>query len=293
MAEHREALCDGLRPPDDVEDEVEPLGLIGACVRGTEAPRRLELALVEVERVDLRGPRDPGALNDAEPDGAAADHSHPGALPDLGRLQHRADAGGDGTAEQAGLLGGQLDRQPDKRRAVKDAPRGEGSSAKHPHQVTPIPCVHPPRRDRRRAAELPCSAQAPPALAARRPPADDHSVAGRDVLDSLTHGFDDARSLVAEEYWERVAMACPDDMEIRVADPRRLDSHARLARARLVEVDLLDAEPVELGQDDAAIHDESRSRARFPPRSARVRSVSAIRCRITVSTPSWPPTASP
>jgi hypothetical protein len=47
------------------------------------------------------------------------------------------------------------------------------------------------------------------------------------------------------------------DVEIGVADTGGLDPNARLARAGLVEVDLLDAVAVELGQDDAAIHDLS------------------------------------
>ena len=136
-------------------------------------------------------------------------------------------------------------------------------------------------------------ASAPAALTARRAPTDDHCVAGTDVLDTLTDRFDDARPLVPEQHGQRVIVAGPHDVEIGVTDAGRLDSHPRLTSARLVEVDLLDAEPLELAQDDAAIHDESRSRAREPPMSARVRSVSAIRWRMTASTPSWPPTASP
>ena len=38
----------------------------------------------------------------------------------------------------------------------------------------------------------------------------------------------------------------PDDVKVGVADPRSLDSQACLAGPRFVEVDLLDAEPVEL-----------------------------------------------
>src|SRR5919199_7017681 len=61
VAEQLEPLRHGLRPPHDVEDEVEPL--TGAGVRGAEALRRLELTLVDVERVYLRRARDPRALN--------------------------------------------------------------------------------------------------------------------------------------------------------------------------------------------------------------------------------------
>jgi hypothetical protein len=46
-------------------------------------------------------------------------------------------------------------------------------------------------------------------------------------------------------------------VKIRVADPGRLDPDPRLPRARVVDVELLDREPPDLGQDDAAIHDLS------------------------------------
>jgi hypothetical protein len=117
--------------------------------------------------------------------------------------------------------------------------------------------VHPPGRDWRRAAQVLGAAQAPPALATRRAPADDDSVAGTDVLDSGTDGLDDPGSLVAEQHREWMVVAGTHDVEIGVADTGGLDPNARLARAGLVEVDLLDAVAVELGQDDAAIHDLS------------------------------------
>src|SRR5215218_2878228 len=293
MAEHREALRDGLRPADDVEDEVETVRVVRPGMRRAKVPRGLELPLVEVEPVDLGGACDPSALDDGQPNRAAADHADPCPLPHLGRLQHGADAGSDRTADQASLLCRQLDGQANERRSVQHAPRREGPRAKHSHQVAPVTRMHPPGRDRRGSTEMHGSTEAPAALAARRAPADDHSVAGCDVFDSLAHGFDDAGSLVAEQYGQRVARAGPHDVEIGVADARRLDLDPGLARPRLVEVDLLDAEPLELAQDDAAIHEESRSAARVPPIRASVKSVSAIRYRITVSTPSWPPTASP
>ena len=97
------------------------------------------------------------------------------------------------------------------------------------------------------------------------------------MLDALAEHLDHACSLVAEQHRQRVVEAGADDVQIGVADPGGFDPDSRLARPRLVEVDLLDAEPLELGQDDAAIHEESRSAARVPPIRASVRSVSAIR----------------
>ena len=113
------------------------------------------------------------------------------------------------------------------------------------------------------------------------------------MLDSLADGLDDAGALVAEQHRERMVVAGSHDVEVGVADAGGLDPDASLARARLVQLDLLDAEVLELVENYAAIHDRSRLRASRPPTSARVTSVSAIRWRITVSTPSWPPTARP
>jgi hypothetical protein len=166
MAEHREALGDGLGPADDVEDEVEPLRLLRPGVGGAEPLGGLELPFVEVKRVDLGRTCDPRPLDHAEADRATADHGHARALPDLGRLQHRADARGDRAAEQAGLFGGQIHGQPDQRSAVQHAPRSERPGAEHPHQVTAVTRMHPPGGNRRRAAQVPGAAQAPAALAA-------------------------------------------------------------------------------------------------------------------------------
>src|SRR5439155_15310292 len=102
VTEHREALRDGLGATDDVEDEVELLA--GPGVRRAEAARRVELPLVEVERVDLRGARDARALHRRQADGAAADDADARAFPYVRGLEHRADAGRHGAADQAGLL---------------------------------------------------------------------------------------------------------------------------------------------------------------------------------------------
>ena len=113
------------------------------------------------------------------------------------------------------------------------------------------------------------------------------------MLDAVPHRLDDARALVAEQHGQRVPKTGAYDMEVGATDAARVDANESFPRARLVELQLLDAEPADVGQDDAAIHEESRSRAVVPPMSASVRSVSAIRCRTTASTPSCPPTASP
>jgi hypothetical protein len=66
------------------------------------------------------------------------------------------------------------------------------------------------------------------------------------MLDSFTDGLHDPRALVAQKHRERMAVAGPDDVKVGVADTARLDPDPRFARARLVEVELLDAELLEL-----------------------------------------------
>ena len=243
--------------------------------------------------MDLRGTRDPRPLDHGQPDRTAADHRYPRAFPDLGGLEHGADAGRDRASDQAGLLSRQLGGERHDRRTVQHAPRCERTGAEDTEEVTSVTSVHPAMGDRRGPAEVRGAAGAPPALAAGRPPADHDTVSGGDVIDALACSFDDAGSLVPEQHRERMVVAGPHDVEIGVAHAGRLDPDADLAGTGLVEVDLLDAVPLELGQDDAAIHVSSRSVARTPPARASVRSVSAMRCRITVSTPACPPTASP
>jgi hypothetical protein len=62
MPEHVEALRHGLRPADDVEDEIELCARSAVC--GAEALCRGELRLVEIDRVDLRRAGKPCALHD-------------------------------------------------------------------------------------------------------------------------------------------------------------------------------------------------------------------------------------
>ena len=144
VPEHLETLRDRLRTADDVEDEVELLARPG--VRRAETPRRVQLPLVEVERVDLRGAGDPRALHRGEPDGAAADHADTRSFPDLRRLEHRADAGRDRAADQARLLDGQLFRDGNRSGLVHDRARRERAELERLEQL-----LSRPRASRRAA----------------------------------------------------------------------------------------------------------------------------------------------
>ena len=263
-------------------------------MRRAEAARSLELALVQVERVDLGGTRDSCALNHREPDRAAADHAHAGALPHGGGVQHGADAGCDRAPDQAGLLRGQLRRQRHEGRTVHDRAGAERPGWESAGHLSAVGEPHPRTGARRSPAEMTRPAGAPGALAARRAPADDDVIARPDPFDALADGLDHPRALVADQNGQLMSPAAGlDDVQVRVADAARLDLDERLARPGLVELELGDLEAALRGQDSAAIHDSSRPAALSAPSSARVRSVSAMRCRITASTPSCPPTASP
>src|SRR3954463_4036011 len=111
------------------------------------------------------------------------------------------------------------------------------------------------------------------------------------MLDPAPDRLDDPGALGAEHDGVARSPAGLDDVQVGVADAARLDADEHLVRAGFPELELLDREAGGLGQDHPAIHVSSRSRATVPPISARVRSVSAIRWRIAVSTPSWPPQA--
>ena len=98
------------------------------------------------------------------------------------------------------------------------------------------------------------------ARAARRPPRDDHAVAGRHRRHLGADLLDDAGALVTEEDREGHPPAVRlDDVNVRVAETARLDAHLHLARPGSVEDDLLDGRrSARLGVDDAARHDTAR-----------------------------------
>ena len=176
---------------------------------------------------------------------------------------------------------------------MHDRPGAERPGLEGSRHLSAVGEPHPRAGTRRSPAELTLPAKAPGTRAARRAPPDDDPIAGPDVQDALTDGLDHARALVAEQDGQRMSPAAGlDDVQVRVADAAGLDSDERLAGAGRVELELGDLEAA-LRQDCAAIHVSSKPAALSAPRSPSVRSVSAMRCRMTASTPSCPPTASP
>src|SRR4029453_16664684 len=152
VPEHRQTLRDGLGTADDVEHEVELLAR--ADVRRTEPPRCLELALVEIERVDLLCAGDACSLHGREADRAATDHADACALPDLRRLEYRAYAGRDRAADYACLLGRQALRDADRGRLVDDGARRERAELQRLEELVAVR-AQPSRPARRGAAAAP------------------------------------------------------------------------------------------------------------------------------------------
>ena len=151
----------GLRQADHVEDEVELCA--GPTMGRAETFRRSELPLIEIERVDLRRACEPRALDDGETDGAAADDGDARSLPDPGGVQHRADAGGDATADQARLFRRQPLRAGNRRSRMDDGPRRERSHLQRLRKCTPVGDVEAISHSRRGAAAADVAALAPAA----------------------------------------------------------------------------------------------------------------------------------
>ena len=88
--------------------------LIGADLIRVDEMRHAEFARhglfggVDVNADDLIGAHHPRALNDIQPNAAQAKDNHISARPDLGRIDHGADAGGDAAADVANFVEGRV-----------------------------------------------------------------------------------------------------------------------------------------------------------------------------------------
>jgi hypothetical protein len=113
---------------------------------------------------------------------------------------------------------------------------GEGADAERGSQLGAVGERHLPGGVVGGEAVPRTAAGAGPALAADRPPVEDHEVAGRHVGDALAHRLDQAGRLVAEQEREVVVDAALAIMQVGVADPAGLHLHQRLARPRVGDV---------------------------------------------------------
>ena len=195
MASAAIACLGRLDPADRVEDVVE-VAQLGASVDRCRWRRRARATsslagLVSQATIAGRA-RQPRALDDREPDAAAADHRDGRARRHRRGVADGADAGGDRAAD---------DRHDVERRVVADLdrtrPRDHDPLGERRHAEVVVQAVAPARACRRTARRCAATTFAdelalprPPghALAARaalRHPREDHVVADREVVDAL------------------------------------------------------------------------------------------------------------
>jgi hypothetical protein len=129
----------------------------------------------------------------------------------------------------------------------------------------------------RREAVPRLAAPAGPALAADRPPVQDHEVAGRDVGDVRADRLDDAGRLVTQQERKLVVDTAVAIVHVRVADAAGLDAHQRLARPGIGQPNRLDPDWLALGETDHGAHILShRAHSRGPTRFAASRAVAHV-----------------
>ena len=187
----------------------------------------------------VRGAGQAGAGDGGVAHAAAAEHGDAVARPDLAGVHGRAEPGHHAAPEQPGDLRLHLGRHLGALAGGDERLLGEGADAERRRQR------HAVERHLLRgvvgAEAVPGPAPAArPALAAHRPPVQDHEVAGRHVGDVGADRLDDARRLVAEQERELVVDPALPVVEVGVAHAARLHLHERLARARVGHLDHLD-----------------------------------------------------
>jgi hypothetical protein len=185
------------------------------------------------------------ALEDVEADAAEAEHHHAAARLHLGRVDHRADAGGDAAADVADLVEGRVRadlRHRDLRhhRIVGEGRRAhvvEQRLAAEAEAAGAVGHQALPLRGADRLAEVGLLRQAVLALAAFRRVQRNDVVARLDAGDPGADLDDDAGALVAEDRREDALRIVAGEREgIGVADAGGLDLHQHLAGTRAVEV---------------------------------------------------------
>ena len=112
-------------------DEREGLLDRGRDVGGAEGGGEVALQLDRVDGEDHFGAGEAGALHRRGSDAADADHGHVVARLHVGRVDRRAPAGGDATADEAGLVERDVVEDLHAGRLVDHRVRGEGAEADH------------------------------------------------------------------------------------------------------------------------------------------------------------------
>lgn len=223
-------------------------------VGGAHLLRRLKLAVVDVDRDDLRRSGQPGSGDRRVADAAAADDGDRVAAADLTGVDGGADARHDTAAEESGDLGGDLRVDLGALAGGDEGLLGEGADAEGGRQLRAVQQRHLLLGVVGVEAVPGSAAQTCAALAAHGTPVEDDEVAGGDVRDALADRLHDARGLVAEEEGELVVDAALLVVQVGVADAARLDLHDGLAGAGVRDHDRLDPDRLVLARCDDRLH---------------------------------------
>ncbi len=210
---------------------------------------KLKLALIDVDGNDARGFGHGRADDDREADAAQSKDGDGVALLHLGRILHRAHAGGDATAQQADLL--QIGRRVDLGQRDLGQNRILTESGGAHVVIDGLAVLVEARRSVGHQAlalgsadllaEVGLTGEAELALATFGRVERNHMVADRHRGDPFAHLLDDAAAFMAEDAGEDAFGVGPGErVGVGVADARGDDPHQDLARLRRHDVHLLD-----------------------------------------------------
>ena len=256
-----ERLVGGFGGAEGVEGEIDAaVGELAHCRRGVhvarvdgvgcaEAAGELQLVVVDVDGDDPRGVEHPRALDGVEADAAGADHGdgHAGVG---GRLvDHRADAGGDGAADQGGDLHRHLIGDGEAGLLGGDDVFAEDAELAHLEDLAAVLVVQADGAvEQPRAGGLVCVAElrlplaAGGALPAGGDEREDAAVAGLEFADAGADGFDGARAFVSEHGGQGEGGGTLDDVVVGGADAGGAHADADFAVLRLVLDEVFDFE---------------------------------------------------
>ncbi len=215
-------------------------------VGGPEHLGQVQLRADHVHGDDAAGAGDGRAVDRRQADPAAADHRHGFTSPHIGRLDHRADAGGHRAADQGGAVQGHVLAHGHAGVLVDQHLFGEGG------QVEEL--VHAGRGLSQAGfvalgplgvgadAQGHVPGQAVFAMAAIGRQAGDHVVARLHRSHFRPYLFDHASALVAQHGGQGIGIGAFVEMQVGVADPGGDGADQDLVRAGLVDLHVLDFE---------------------------------------------------
>lgn len=209
---------------------------------------------VGIDREHPARTRQPRALDQAEADAPGAEHRHVGASADLGRDQRRAHTGGDGASDAAGFGGGRLGVHLEQhvvahhrilREGAEPAEAGYGTAVERERLMR----HGAPGHELLAHVDPPGSAVA--AFATIRHHERNDPVANGEIDDLLADLHDTANRFMTGNEREGVRHLAIEHQQVNVAEPSGLHGEHHLARTRIAQGDLHDAERFSDGHGDS------------------------------------------